>query len=219
MTGRAVALVAIVGLVALTACSASANGPSAPGQRLLVDRIDALEADIAQLYAEMQELRVEYVPIEEMSEDEFTRHVEKRLAKVPAEQRPSLEKELRSKRKAATLEGKALADYWDDRFANEGADPEWATTAEQTCRPRLQTAVGERGKVTSFECRKERCRVDIQMASDGPAVDAAVRACVAEPTDADQFADAVETSRIIGESGRVRVTLFVVRKGHSMKVE
>ena len=61
----------LCGALLLTACASQAKVPMAPGEKLLADRIDALEADLAQLNAELQELRVDLVPVEQMSEDEF----------------------------------------------------------------------------------------------------------------------------------------------------
>ncbi|NUP11251.1 MAG: hypothetical protein HOW73_34835 [Polyangiaceae bacterium] len=209
-----------VALLALAACSSSGGKvPLAPGERFLSDRIEALEADIAQLHAEMEELRVDYAPIEEMSEAEFERHLEKRLAKAPADARPALEKELRAKRKAATLSGKALVAYWEERFTNEADDPAWAKVAETACKPRLEKALSPGGKIHAFECKKERCRTEIELTADGPAADAAVTACTSEPTDAETFAESATMSRITGSNGHVRAIVYIARKGYSMAVE
>ena len=215
MRARPLVLVAAL----LAGCSSKEKVPVLPGERFLTDRIEALENDVAQLHAEMQELRVKYLPIAEMSEDEFNRHVELQIGDVPAEQREALEKQLRDKRKAATLDGKALAEFWDERFYAEPEDPAWAKAAEELCLPRLTSAVGEKGKVAGFSCRRDRCRAEVELATDGPQVDQAVGACTREPSDADTFADAAVTRKVVGSNGRVRMTVFVSRKGQSMKLD
>jgi hypothetical protein len=213
------ACVAALALAALAGCASQSKVPLAPGEKLLSDRIDALEADLAQLHAEMQELRVDYVPIEEMSEAEFERHLEKKLAAAPPETKPALEKELRAKRKSSTLKGKALAGYWEERFNAEVPDEAWAKQAEATCRGRVEAAVKPAGKLFAIECRKERCRVELEAGADGPQADAAINACTSDPAELELFSGSEAVSRVTGSNGRVRAIVYVARKGYSMKVE
>lgn len=212
---------ALLAAVVLAGCASNpAKVPLAPGEKLLSDRIDALESDIEQLHAEMQELRTEYLPIEEMSEDEFERHVEKRLAKLPVDQREAAGKELRARRKNATLSGKGLADYWDTRFANEPTDDPWSKQATEACKPRVEETIASvKGKLVFFECRKERCRIEIDAPAESNPDMAVADICKSQPGDEEMFGETATTSHVVRTNARLHAVVFLTRKGFSMKIE
>lgn len=204
-------------LFALAACASNREpkAPVAPGEKLLLDRIDALEADMATLQAEMQELRARSLPISEMSDDDFERHVQMAVAAAPSERREAVEKGLRAARKSARLEGKALAEYWDERFERETVDKPWADAATTSCKPKLEKALGDRSRLTRFECRHDRCRAEFDAAT-AQAADDALGACT---DDIKTFGGAGTTRRITASNGRVRAVFYLVRPGASMNVE
>lgn len=204
-------------VVVLAACANNREpkAPVAPGEKLLLDRIDALEADMATLQAEMQELRARSLPIAEMSDDDFERHVQLAIAAAPSERREAVEKNLRAARKSARLEGKALAEYWDERFEHETVDKAWAEPATTACKPKLEKALGDRSKLTRFECRHDRCRGELDAAT-AQLADDALAACT---DDTKTFAAASATRRITASNGRVRAVFYLVRPGASMNVE
>ncbi len=204
-------------LLALVACSNNREpkAPVPPGEKLLLDRIDALEADMATLQADMQELRARSLPIAEMSDDDFERHVQMAVAAAPSERREAVEKELRAARKSARLEGKALSEYWDERFEREAVDKPWAEAATASCKPKVEKSLGDRSRLTRFECRHDRCRAEFDAAT-AQLADDALAACT---DDTKTFGGAGTTRRITASNGRVRAVFYLVRPGASMNVE
>jgi dCMP deaminase len=98
-------------------------------------------------------------------------------------------------------------------------DEAWAKQAEATCRGRVEAAVKPAGKLFAIECRKERCRVELEAGADGPQADAAINACTSDPAELELFSGSEAVSRVTGSNGRVRAIVYVARKGYSMKVE
>ena len=203
---------ALATALVVSGCGSSAVDPSAAA------RITALEAEVSRLRTQMDDLRLQQLPVGEMTDAELTRHLERASAKTPAAEEATLEQSLRAERKMAQLGEAGLGPYWEDRFAHESVDAAWAPGATSACQPKARAALPVGASLMSFQCRASLCRIEV----DGPdTLDPAgvvMNACLAgEPSTL--LAGAMANSRVPSGAGRVRAVVFLVRAGRSMVPE
>ncbi len=202
-------------LVATMGCAAPAA--PAPGS---ANRVAALEREVAAMKAQLDELRLYVLPDEHLSDADFERKLQARLAKAAPGERAQLELTARANRKLAGMTEADLATYWLQRFEAEKVDTAWAKPVEQRCMPGLLGRTEP--KLITFECRTERCKVVTSSKDVKDPSSAVVEACglggLRRNTDAreplnlgfmmiEQTADA---------SGTLQTTMMLVREGADM---
>ena len=205
------------GLVALAlgAACATACASSAPPDVGLASRVDALEAEVRRLRAELDDQKLAHMTSGEMTDAQFERYVQQALAKTPPGEREQTERRLRSDRKLAQLGDDGLPRYWEERFAREATDEAWSSPAVRVLTTKVRQALGPRGSLIALACRSQLCRVEVE-GDRNPEPGGAVMLSVGAPPPDEAYALFGGTQRGRHEEtpgGRVHVVVFVARRG------
>lgn len=100
-------------------------------------------------------------PKNELSENEMPQHdSDTRDVGDDPEVREEDEVLKRANRLLAQMSEQDLADYWDQTFQSERAEPEWSRAAIEV-RVELEGLLPDGAQLTDYECRASLCRIEL----------------------------------------------------------